>query len=96
MKIIDATRGQLRRPLVVLFLGAFVVWSAFWGVQAFQDILVQTHIGRGEAGATWQAHEVLEVVIIAAYSGVRWFAGLVATAGLWGAFRLGRRVTASD
>ncbi len=52
-----------------------MAWTTLWGVKATQDVLAQTRLGRGQTGSGIEASEILEVIFVAAYSGVRWIPG---------------------
>ena len=65
------------RPGIMVLIAA---WTSLWAIRAVQDVLAQTRLGQGQGGPTIEAYEVLEVVFVAAWSGVRWMPGVVALA----------------
>ncbi|MGD2068160.1 MAG: hypothetical protein PVI57_05700 [Gemmatimonadota bacterium] len=64
-----------RHPGRAPFLGALGAWTLLWAVLGIQDVLTQTAIGRGATGGSVEAHEVVEVLFVSAYSGIRWAFG---------------------
>ena len=86
----------VRRPRVLVLLGAATLWTLYWGVSAVQDVLAETAVGRGEAGPTLEAWEALQVVIVSAYSGVRWAAGIALVAGILVILELRQRTRTSS
>ncbi len=71
--------GQAGRRVLVrrLLTVAMVLWTTVWTVPAVQAVGMETALGRtgvpADGVAAWQ---VLEVLFVLAYYGVRWLPGL--------------------
>jgi hypothetical protein len=72
---IDA--GRFRRPL--LGLGVLLaVWTTYWAAVIWTEVRTSTTLGQGEGIHEVAAHDVFQVLFVAAHGGVRWMAGVVA------------------
>lgn len=81
--------GRFRRPLTLLGL-PLTVWTVYWAAVIWTDVRASTTLGQGEALHQVAAHDVFQLLFVAAHGGVRWMAGVavVALVGvaafLWG------------
>ena len=64
------------RPGLLPFAGAVVAWTLVWTVYGIEDVLTQTALFTGRAGGSVDAHEVMELVFVASYTGIRWAVGM--------------------
>jgi hypothetical protein len=91
MSFNDIAHRIKKRPGLGPFLGAVAAWTLLWTVLGVGDVLHQTAVGQGSVGASLDAHEIMEVLFVAAYTGIRWAAGVVILVGGGLAVRLGTR-----
>ena len=66
-----------RLPVGVPFWAAVAaVWTLPWAVMAVRDVLTLSDLARDGLAAGVGAHDLFQVVFIAAYAGVRWLLGI--------------------
>jgi hypothetical protein len=52
------------------------LWTLPWTVMGVQDVLGATILGQTGLSGGLSAHAVFQIVFVAAYTGVRWMAGM--------------------